>query len=781
MIPAFALGLCLLQNPTINLYRGADIGKPRYWDVSDTFLDSSTPDTPNGGSYTLLGGKGKVILIRFGDLNRVIGPHKHITKATLYLSPSGGDVPIFKSASRVLQSWEEGPRTVIMSILTPQSATAKAEVPRWATTYRQRHAGFEAWGAAGASGPQDTEAIPDATMDTTGTEIAIHGLETTVQRMLDQPGQNHGLALQFTSNSEFLSSKSPNGRPRLEIETIEADPTPGPDLSVTRIEKSGDTYTAHIKNVGDQPAPSFSIQWSVSGQLEKPLTVDTSLKPGDETTPTFTYNFPASKTDHRVHPLTLKVIPNGPDACAANNELTINADAIPIDVTVTPEAAQRLMSGNYLGSKGLEDWVQSQIQLWNDTYADKSRFSFAPDGALERLRLNSIQISADASTGMAVVNGDVDPMHASLPFLRQLGQAAGLLNGDLMQITQGSVNIQGSTSRASTDLFPGLMGYGDTRFEGMLPGAIPMFYDPATDPAHQGADLEATDLLCGNDVAALNAHLESKPAKRSDDLLPIKKAIILQVLDLTGQPVKSADLLFFQSTQGKFMGGDPAFAVRTNDNGIAILNTRGAAGPFGDLDQNAGNGTFLIQAKANGVLETGWLKAWQLNEESIRNATTFPIHLDLPDAPIETDTNLALDRLIADSAQDLPTKLSTLIDDNNDTTAALPSGKDSWVEIDLGRDRTIGEIDLVTKGDPMWRQFDVMVYGTGQRPEDAYSWIRELDWNWTVKNRSDATNGAKTVAYRGSSQRVRYIRLVNRSGDPGSLAEIRIFGARATP
>jgi hypothetical protein len=198
------------------------------------------------------------------------------------------------------------------------------------------------------------------------------------------------------------------------------------------------------------------------------------------------------------------------------------------------------------------------------------------------------------------------------------------------------------------------------------------------------------------------------------------------------------------------------------------------------LAPDAGNSLFLIQAKTNGVLETGWLKAWQLAEADQRGVIMTSLYFNLPESPVDRSANLATDRIIADSNNDLPAKLVPLIDDSVDTTTTLPDAKDSWVEIDLGRDRTIAEIDLVTKGDPFWQQFDIQVYGTGQRPSDAVSWREERDWKWTSSNCGDKpdTGGGNIVAYRGSSLRVRYLRFINRSGGPGTLAKIRVYAAR---
>src|SRR5579862_5128952 len=157
MLAALSLLALHLQTKTFDLYRGAAIATPRYWDVTDTFLDSSDPDSVNGGSYTLVAGKGKTILIRFGDLNRIVGPHKHVVRATLFFTPSGGEVPVLKSVARLAVPWGEGPRTVIANLFMPSPATpgAKPAGPKWAASYHQRRTGFASWQAPGASGAED--------------------------------------------------------------------------------------------------------------------------------------------------------------------------------------------------------------------------------------------------------------------------------------------------------------------------------------------------------------------------------------------------------------------------------------------------------------------------------------------------------------------------------------------------------------------------------------------------------------------------------------------------
>ncbi|HWD40367.1 MAG TPA: hypothetical protein VG944_16075, partial [Fimbriimonas sp.] len=641
------------------------------------------------------------------------------------------------------------------------------------------------WQQSGAMGSTDVELIKSAHLDPADKEYAIGGLEQAVQTMLDKPWQNNGFALNFDSSTDFNSSKAQSGRPRLEVQVEDAAATPGPDLSVAAIEtdpaapKAGQevTFKAIVKNVGSSAVKGFGAQW-VIGDKPGPITDHSdSLEPGQSATVPLQRRFEGSPSDQRVHPISLRVVPSGSDSCSANNELGITEDATPVDVTIPTDVAQKLAAAdNSLGSHSAEDWVQQQVRLWNDTYADQSRFSFAPEGSLVRIRVNSISVGGGAGVK---VEDDAAPGTPSLAFLRNLSVAVGVLDGRSMEIAAGKVQVPGSTSRSSTDLYPGLMGDGDTRFDGGIPGALPLNNDPYVDPALAGAFLEPTDLFAATDVAALNTHLGQKVEKPSDVLLPIQKAIILRVLTLSGEAVQNANLLFFQSANGAVSAGDPTFVAQTNNKGIAVINARGSAGPFGDLAPDAGNGVFLIQVKSNGAIDTVWLKAWQLTQAKIRGAITCDLVANVPDAPLDTTVNLATDRSLSDSTNDLPAKLAPLIDDDESTGTDLPGGK-SWLEIDLGRDRTIGEIALATNGKPFWQQFDIMVYATGQRPEEAIRWVSEQDWAWTSTNRRDPGKAPSSslVTYRGPAMRFRYIRIVNRSGGPGSLSEMRITPAK---
>ena len=160
-----------------------------------------------------------------------------------------------------------------------------------------------------------------------------------------------------------------------------------------------------------------------------------------------------------------------------------------------------------------------------------------------------------------------------------------------------------------------------------------------------------------------------------------------------------------------------------------------------------------------------WLKAWQLEDAAARGATrvaTFPLRFEIPGAPIDHDSNRAAGKLVVDSAAEaFPAKIAPLVDGQGTTSVKLPEKAGDWVELDLNRDWTIGEIQLTTAGAPCWRRFRIMVYETGQKPEEAYEWCREADWSWSSENRSVHGSGNQsTVSYRGVPVQIRFIRLV---------------------
>lgn len=706
----FVLPAVAAQSATVELYRGATLGDPGYWAVEDAYLDKAEANVDHGGGFTLLGGDNRTVLIRFADLLRVVGPNRRVVGATLVLTPSGGDVPALKSATAVDLPWGEGPLSTITKLLSTIEAgpdKAKPKAARGAATWNERRVGIAGWPSPGTPSGASVAATGTAKDRT----FEIGGLGPAVQGWLDRPWTNHGLALSFGGDVEFFSSQSPSGRPKLILTTepVATIDVARPDLAVLSIAKADGRWTARVKNVGAAPAPSGKATWWTDGKAGPEAALGKALGPGEETTVAYAGNDPAS--DPQFPTLGFAVTMAG-DASTPNDRLDVFPGAKPVTLRVKP---------------GFDPLAA--VEYWNETVAPQSRFSFAPEGAKTRVRLEGIETAEDGAATLRDA-------------LRQIGRTLTL---PVPPPTPGS-----------EDLYPGLMGYGDTRFEGSIPGKLPLPYEPYPDPATETALLEPTGLLSGTDVGRLNDGSSS---------IPMPRLVMLRVLDLVGRPLANLDV----TVEGP---GVTPFKIKTLSGGIVILPNRGPDGPFGTLNPSLANGTLTLRASQQGVAATTVVKAWRVSDAFRRSTSTtviVDVRMDLPSVPLETGTDLAHDRAATDSLGTDPAKLAGATDADEASAAPLGDKPGSWIDVDLGRDRTLGEIAIRPGEGSFWKRFEIRVYSTGQKPEDALIWAGELDSDWTRRNRAEGG----WLTYRAPVQRIRFIRIVSLSGGPASLAGLR--------
>lgn len=783
-------------------------GAASYQAVADTYIQAATPEANQGGETVLMGGPARTILIKFGDLARVVPPNKRVKSAELVLTSTGGEVPELRSIGRVRVPWGEGPYISLSaalrrSVAPPQGGLKEPPAAAGSATWRQRRAGDPgiAWREAGALGAADSEKIEGAALDMTEADTKISGLGKAVQAMVDHPLENNGFAISFARSTEFASTQSVSGRPRLVLELEDAPAPAGPDLSVTLIERASAsgappvegeelTYTAHIKNVGDAPSTGFSSVWIIGEREGATSDGGKALAPGEETTIVVRRAYHPNKTDQRQQGVQMRIVPKGPDATPRNDALEVQETAKWVELFLDKATVAALQKEpNALGSRAAEDWVQQQVSVLNDVFLDRSRFSFATDGARARLAIAKITVIETGASVAAKTDGTRQMVFAGgLPagpmdraFLMALGTAVGLppLFGSEVTLEENDI-----APRSTSDRFPGLMGYGDTRFEGAVPGMTILPYDPVSSPVFELNPLEPTGLLSATDVAILNGRLDGAIAEGA--LPPTPKTMLVRVLDLSGRVLPNVELNFFQTNNGRLTAGAPTFTIVSGANGTALLPNREGLGPFGKLAPNGANHTFLVRAVRNGVTEWAWLKAWQAMDTASRGtlaAAFVELRFNLPGAPLEVGTNLAKERIVTDNAQSLPASLAPLTDENPKTEATLSGKTGDWVEIDLGRDRTIGEIALLVRPGRFWSRFDILAYATGQNPSESLPWAKEVDFKWTTDNRRDPVQGADgvvSVPYRGEPRRFRFIRIVNRGNGVGELGEIKATPAVVT-
>ncbi|MDQ2987155.1 MAG: hypothetical protein M3R13_10640 [Armatimonadota bacterium] len=849
------LTLALAQNAPITLYRGSDIAgsDTKYWSVEDTQIDKSDPVRSSGQGLVLFLGKDKRAFLRFGDLRRALGPNKRIVSAKLILTPayitSGGNLTLHRFGT----SWHESAGT----------GNIQPTTPAWSTSWNFRHFGERRAAIRWRDGGSEfLAATPSAQqqVEITSDSVVLDGLAADVQSFYDKWYDNNGWALQFSGDGGFNSAEGRQSGPRLELVTENVASRAGADLSVTYIERTPEykrydnrgayvpngesgmgvlvkpgeadtkkwpsdgeavTYTAHIKNVGSEPASGFTFEWSETFALANSGDSAVALAPGQETTVALQTKFKNDQRDHRTMPVSIRIKPKGDDALAANDFLEIQANALNIGIYLDQAYyAEFSKQTNTVGSHSFEDWIQWQFRIWNDVFLKHSRFSFAEDGGLERMRVGRITIVPTGSIGEVFPAGEPNLVYdgewgfgdisgigtnrtrADRDLLYGLSHRVGLIALETMSVppsnAQGEggrvrLQVNGRTpTRGSVDPYPGLMGGGDTRNELLIPAQIAVPNTPTRHVVYTSPLFLPTDLYSRTEIAALNANVGFRRGFYGEYLYSIPKINILRISDRNGNLLDKGTLRFYQMSSGEIRNEEPAF-VLDFDKGVARLPDRQmglaspfttltghtlAPNPFGPYDVSGANGVFLIRLDYAGQVEWTWLKAWQLFDMFARgnkSIATNELRFNVATKPIK-EQDWAFKKTAIDSINSSGDNLAALLDGNPSTAYRAGDKVGDWVEIDIGRDRPIGEVRLlVDSGSAFWQSFDVMVYGTGQTFSQARTFAGEGNWPFAAAMQRDVeADGRVSVAYRSAPQTVRFIRFVNKLGGPGSTAGIEI-------
>lgn len=756
MLCLFAAAVCL--QPVVVLERGG-VGDSsfRYWAVEDTFLDRLAPDQNFGRDRELSGGSDKTILIRFGDLRRIAPPNARVKSATLVLGiEAGGEIEL-REVRRMLVDWGEGAfsRSTLFG-------KAKASSKWNSSSWRQRHGGTSPlpWSGGGGSGAGDSQLLTDPVARVQESTLFIEGLGPSLQSMFDRPDENFGWALLFSKPCGFASSDAPSSRPQLVVEWESAplEETAAPDLAVTAMKTDlpptgrpaeGTTFraTATITNVGKKALTSFRTRWTVAGRPGAWIENTTAIEPGSSVD--IQIEAPARLSDADPRSLGVVVlaepIPPIEDPTPWNNASRLEAGGIAAAISAHPDEVEL---------------ARASVAFMNEVALPQSRFSFAPEGALERLRCEVIA---------------VDTSKAKLGSLREwvrlLGEQMGLQN-PVMPAADSPIGGS-APGRRPLDPFPGIMGFGDTREESNLPGGYNVPYDGAFDALIESMRLPTTDLFSATDVAALQAMIAKPPPDRAFRWTDMPAVVVVRAMDRGGRPLKGAELQFFDSSGGKY-DDSPFFKASTvSSNSVTIPNRSAVGGKstvFGDF-ADLRMAVIAVKATRAGVSDVAWIKPWHLLDTFSRGskgAGIIDLHFNLTDLPLVAGSNLAIDKLVSDKAGRAPGQLAALVDADPQTTLDFSGVEGDWLEIDLGRDRLFGELglNLVEGAIP---KFDWMVYGTGQVAAEAVPWVRESNGQF-----SKATSLTPDVVYRGPAVRARYLRLVLR----GPCAGVKIGGIR---
>lgn len=815
-----AFVLAVTQDSSV-LSRGAEIPglSGVYQGVEDTTLDPQS-DGPLGGSAFLSAGTGRAILIRFGDLARVVGPSRTILSARIELTLAAGVRATLVSAGEMLQPWSEGPSQVVTFGRPPALSTTV-----WAATHRHRRTGPKPteWQQPGALGTSDSRPIKSARFESVGdNRFALTGIETPLSDALNRPSANYGLVLRFSEPVEFYSSESRIGKPRLVLQYgPRADP--GGTLAVISIRREGlppvpkltepttkvqdgleiDTYSrstgpawpnlgspirfvATIKNFGTSPARA-SGEWAINERWGNAFQLGKSLAPGEAAEVAVAVPFERSAGDARLHPVSIRLDNAGG---MAQPEMTAYMGAFELRINVAQALEKKWRELAKWSGKPIEASLAQSIQHLNEVVLSRSRFASIPNGCTARVNLASIRVVADPEWPKDVpkrLHADpgfdcdvwlgyetkVDSADFEANLVKEVLKSLGLIDLGASP-SQFVFERVGQKPGVPLSPYAGILG-GDTRYEGMIPSGIVLPFEPSANPILDAALPEPHGQLSLGQAAFLMAKMETRDRANTDAWARPPMLTMARCVDFSGQILKDVEVKAFAKVPGGWSAA-PIFSAKTSANGNFRIPDRAAepykANPFGVIDPDGKNGAILFEIEQYGSKAYSWVTLETVLDAGLRNPgqmALIDLRFDTTDGILQA-SNLAAGKLTTDSSGLLPAKLLATTDEKLDDIVAIAADATAWLEIDLGRDRAVGELRVY--GNEFWNEFDILVYGTGQTVNEAIRWSGERDFKWMWRNRSKPEDGGiRYVPYRAAGRLARYIRFVNRK--PQSDAKVR--------
>lgn len=153
------------------------------------------------------------------------------------------------------------------------------------------------------------------------------------------------------------------------------------------------TYTAHIRNKGGQIGSGYSYAWKENGVAVPAGQGGTgtrgAISPGQEHTITLQRTW--SSTPGTVE---IAITPTQLDLFASNNKQTIHTHALALKYFVAQSIYDQFNARQsaFTGTFSFEDWAQKHISLMNDLFAQSVYDVVAPNGILDRVRIDRFQV-----------------------------------------------------------------------------------------------------------------------------------------------------------------------------------------------------------------------------------------------------------------------------------------------------------------------------------------------------------------------------------------------------
>jgi DNA-binding beta-propeller fold protein YncE len=422
--------------------------------------------------------------------------------------------------------------------------------------------------------------------------------------------------------------------------------TPAQVASVKRWPSPGErvTFTAHVQNRGNAPAPAWEYAWYLDGKEVVRGSIKERQRVGYEVTVEahwqwqpgrHTVKFVADPL-HKVRDLSLH-----------NNHREDATDAWSLIWAVDRVTYESfLKSRNFLGTKSFEDWAQWHIDHMNHLF-DASP---TPWGKAEGKRGSGGE-RAKGPLDRTSVSGP--PAPAWRPRVRcdkivVVDNVEGVWDRELGQGVQPlDAGYDGAWSfgrREDCAEWAANVDWGLIHEWGHQLGLTDLYALDRPGYLNEVADENGDPLLIGHlsSMAGFMMHghgpttfspecmgaLMTQQGRRrgyyGDYYFSIPARNYLRVLDNQGKPVPSAKVAFWQDKESKY-SGSPVFTGTTDKDGLFLLPNRPAPhmttalgytqrdNPFGQINVVGSGDVFFVRIQARGHTEYTWMDIPELN------------------------------------------------------------------------------------------------------------------------------------------------------------------------
>jgi hypothetical protein len=753
LIPAIFLGF-LWQDNTAQ----ADVSRADLAPVIDTYIDPAAPNENFGREPSLILGSNRAILIDFPELTWSRFSGKKVKSAKMVLTLSRGATNIPLKISLVKKRWLEGEgRSLRFDRPDP------ANIPWGGATWNFAQQGKDGlkWSNSGGKGDADIAPLEGLTAEVTGRELVVSGLGAALQNRLDNPWSSYGFRIETSTDAAFFSGEWSAERPRLEIEWEESS-SAGPNLALMTISRSPESgqYRAIFKNIGNEAIANATLEYSSQGSDKQSVAVPGPFEPGTTKSVSFQSLGRENANDPRKAIVQTHLIATG-DTSLGNN----NLDFYPNGKTIAFEASDETLDAIKAISPFGEPLLiyQTILARINNFVLPFSRFLRSPEGV--KLRFN---LALDPATADYRVNLD--------------SVSEFTVDSITRSTIQSIVPLSSAWRTPPSDEAPwpkivdsNLSWLPDTRDDGLrLPGLeLPAFgFENSSNPI----PLWNNGLISRVEAAYLQTQIgKAKPTNEFIWSL-IKPGILIKLLGANGEDLKNTSVSLYRP------GTSTAFATGNSQNGGLVYiggNQIEGGSLFPQLGEDGRKGWILVKASRNGATASAWLPAWQILDWSVRGNESIPnveLRFNLPSQALDQSQNLAKERIVTDSAGRFPAQLAALVDEQPET--GLDLAPKEWIEIDLGRDRVIGEIDLSFMTE-VYPNLEIFGYGTSQNANAAIRWVglSNLSQLANFYGTPEGTNVSIPIVH--AAMQMRYVRIINRGDQTAKIGDIKVIPIKA--